>query len=85
MKHKFPFQKHNWSNAKIDYFEFNFPMIKKTANEILSKQIFRGITSNVYWSLREIRNIRIQKTIGWNWNQRQIVMEFGRLRGKHSL
>ena len=42
MKQKFPFRKYNWSNAKINYFEFDFPMIKKKANETLNKLFFKG-------------------------------------------
>ena len=41
MKQQFPFQKQNISNATINYFEFDLPMIKKTTIETLDKLLFK--------------------------------------------
>ena len=51
MKQQFPFWKHNWSNAKINYFEFDLPMIKKTGNETLNKLLFKGGRTGKFTSL----------------------------------
>ena len=42
MKQKFTFWKQNLSNSEMKYFEFDFPMIKKTTNEKLNKLLFKG-------------------------------------------
>ena len=49
----------------MKYFEFDFPMIKKNANETLNKFTFQRSKNNTfYWSLKGIKHLRIQQTSG---------------------
>ena len=53
---------------KIEYFEFDFPMIKKTTNETLNKLLFKGGRTGNFTSLYELSNI-------WEYNKQVVETE----------